>query len=248
MRRPVRGLSALTLTLAFVGGLRAADDAPEYIVEIDGFAVPAATAIDARAAFNDPDAAFAALAEKGRAAEAVSPFFTCGVCVKPAIAAWFVDRDGKRVYACSEACRAALPGAWDAALAKILANRPAQKFGLLSNRPLPEGRARGYLVTLDDGFRYLSDVPSESFREHKTISVSLFAELAKNGDVAEPVSQVCPIMGNRVNRAVYIDRDGRRVFLCCKGCIGRANKQWVDVLKKLAEAAQQPDPQPMPTM
>jgi YHS domain-containing protein len=31
----------------------------------------------------------------------------------------------------------------------------------------------------------------------------------------------CPVMGNKIDKAVYVDRGGKRVYFCCPGCESR---------------------------
>ena len=35
---------------------------------------------------------------------------------------------------------------------------------------------------------------------------------------------VCPIMRGKINKAVYADHDGKRVYFCCPGCIAAFKK------------------------
>lgn len=37
------------------------------------------------------------------------------------------------------------------------------------------------------------------------------------------MQSVCPIMGNPINKDVFADHDGKRVYFCCAGCIGTFN-------------------------
>lgn len=33
------------------------------------------------------------------------------------------------------------------------------------------------------------------------------------------VQTACPVMGARINRALHVDYDGRRLYVCCPGCL-----------------------------
>jgi hypothetical protein len=38
---------------------------------------------------------------------------------------------------------------------------------------------------------------------------------------AEPKKQTtCPVMGGKINKAQYADVKGKRIYVCCPGCIG----------------------------
>lgn len=39
------------------------------------------------------------------------------------------------------------------------------------------------------------------------------------------MQQNCPVMGNAVNKELYVDYKGNRIFFCCKGCIPAFNKE-----------------------
>lgn len=46
----------------------------------------------------------------------------------------------------------------------------------------------------------------------------------------------CPVMGGRVNKQVYADYQGKRVYFCCPKCKATFQKDPAKYLKKLAEA------------
>ena len=35
----------------------------------------------------------------------------------------------------------------------------------------------------------------------------------------------CPVMGGPVNKKLFVDADGKRIYLCCKGCIAPVKKE-----------------------
>ena len=38
----------------------------------------------------------------------------------------------------------------------------------------------------------------------------------------EPKKQTtCPVMGGKINKAQYADVQGKRIYVCCPGCIGK---------------------------
>ena len=47
-------------------------------------------------------------------------------------------------------------------------------------------------------------------------------------DAAEAQPQTkCPVMGGDVNKSLYVDANGKRIYVCCPGCIDavKANPQ-----------------------
>jgi YHS domain-containing protein len=48
----------------------------------------------------------------------------------------------------------------------------------------------------------------------------------------------CPVMGGKINKNVYADFEGKRIYFCCKGCIPEFNKDPSKYMKKLEETGQ----------
>ncbi len=36
-----------------------------------------------------------------------------------------------------------------------------------------------------------------------------------------PVQKMCPVMGGEINKEVFVDHKGNRVYFCCPGCIDK---------------------------
>lgn len=52
--------------------------------------------------------------------------------------------------------------------------------------------------------------------------------------------KTCPVMGNPVNKDLYVDYNGKRIFVCCGMCIDQVKKDPEKYLKKLAEMGEEP--------
>jgi len=56
------------------------------------------------------------------------------------------------------------------------------------------------------------------------------------GDAAKSKPQtICPVMGGKINKEIYTDYEGKRVYFCCKGCIGEFKKNPAKHIKKLED-------------
>ena len=44
---------------------------------------------------------------------------------------------------------------------------------------------------------------------------------------------LCPIMGGKINKKVFADYKGKRVYFCCAGCISKFNKEPEKFVKKM---------------
>jgi len=55
----------------------------------------------------------------------------------------------------------------------------------------------------------------------------------------EPVNgitqTICPVMGNPINKDIYTDYKGKRVYFCCNACVGTFNKDPEKYMKKMAD-------------
>ena len=57
------------------------------------------------------------------------------------------------------------------------------------------------------------------------------------GDAAKSKPQTtCPVMGGKINKEIYTDYEGKRVYFCCKGCIDEFKKDPAKHIKELKEA------------
>jgi len=36
----------------------------------------------------------------------------------------------------------------------------------------------------------------------------------------------CPVMGLAVDESLYVDKDGKRIYVCCGGCIGEVKENF----------------------
>lgn len=65
--------------------------------------------------------------------------------------------------------------------------------------------------------------------------------------VAVKAQTTCPVMGGAIDKSKFVDYDGKRIYVCCGGCIATIKKNPAKYVKKLeaegitldkAEAAQ----------
>jgi YHS domain-containing protein len=50
----------------------------------------------------------------------------------------------------------------------------------------------------------------------------------------------CPVMKSKINKALYVDVDGKRIYVCCKGCIAPIKKKPAKYIKKLEKMGEAP--------
>ena len=54
----------------------------------------------------------------------------------------------------------------------------------------------------------------------------------------------CPVMGGTVNKQLYADYKGQRVYFCCMACPPQFAKEPEKYINKLKEMGQEPEPIP----
>ena len=60
-----------------------------------------------------------------------------------------------------------------------------------------------------------------------------FMEAAEQGILFENIQTTCPVSGEPIDKAVYEDYKGRRVYFCCEKCIAEFARTPGDYLDKL---------------
>jgi hypothetical protein len=51
---------------------------------------------------------------------------------------------------------------------------------------------------------------------------------------------VCPVMGGEIDKTKFIDYKGKRIYVCCAGCLEQIGKDPGKYVKKLAKMGQEP--------
>ena len=52
-------------------------------------------------------------------------------------------------------------------------------------------------------------------------------------EAAKVVQQSCPVEGNPISEDLYVDYEGKRIFVCCSTCVDIVKSDPVKYLKKL---------------
>jgi YHS domain-containing protein len=78
----------------------------------------------------------------------------------------------------------------------------------------------------------------------KNVMVSLVGVVAlclagfalAEGEATEPKAQTkCPVLGGEIDKSVYVDHGGKRIYFCCEMCIDKFKKDPEKYMKKLEE-------------
>jgi YHS domain-containing protein len=76
--------------------------------------------------------------------------------------------------------------------------------------------------------------------------LSMSAPNEVKADSAKPVAVVqqlkpqttCPVQGDPIDKNLYVDYNGKRIYVCCKGCLAEVTKDPEKQIKKLASMGQ----------
>ena len=77
------------------------------------------------------------------------------------------------------------------------------------------------------------------------IFASTFCLFLAVGTICVKPQETCPVMGGKVNKTLYSDHSGKRVYFCCAGCIAPFNKEPEKYIKQLEDAGVELDSVPV---
>ena len=52
-------------------------------------------------------------------------------------------------------------------------------------------------------------------------------------DIKGVEQTVCPVMGGKINKSIYTEYQGQKVYFCCGGCVGKFEKEPEKYISKL---------------
>jgi YHS domain-containing protein len=78
---------------------------------------------------------------------------------------------------------------------------------------------------------------------------SLLAADVKTAPASPPAAQgqpqtKCPVLGGNINKQIYADYQGKRIYFCCQGCDQEFKKNPEKYMKKLKEQGVALEPAP----
>lgn len=60
-----------------------------------------------------------------------------------------------------------------------------------------------------------------------------FSKFQEEGILLESVQTKCPVMGGKIDKEVFVDYKGRRIYFCCAGCEDKFLKEPGKYLQKI---------------
>ena len=67
------------------------------------------------------------------------------------------------------------------------------------------------------------------------VAATCAIQAATNAPIAAAKTQTtCPVMkGNPINPKLFVEQDGKRIYVCCAGCIGPVKKDFARYAKQI---------------
>ncbi len=66
--------------------------------------------------------------------------------------------------------------------------------------------------------------------------------LEDKGVTVAMLQSECPVMGGAIDKALYVDHDGKRIYVCCQGCIAAVTKDPSKYITSMEKAGVALDP------
>lgn len=77
---------------------------------------------------------------------------------------------------------------------------------------------------------------SETAVEHSADDGHDHSDHAGGGELT--VQTHCPVMGGAIDKSLFVDKDGKRIYMCCEHCREELTKDFDANVKKLEEKGQ----------
>ena len=77
-----------------------------------------------------------------------------------------------------------------------------------------------------------------------SVTVIVIFSLTLAGSVFAKEQVTCPVMGNKINKEIYADHEGKRVYFCCAMCIDTFKKDPAKYIEKMKKEGVEPDAVP----
>ena len=80
---------------------------------------------------------------------------------------------------------------------------------------------------------------------HVSLAILFVVSIVNISMAADSVEELkeqtlCPVMGGKINKDVYVDHNGMRTFFCCQGCESKFKADPDTYLKKMAANGEKP--------
>ena len=128
-----------------------------------------------------------------------------------------------------------LKGKSDAEKKKIIANCPMMKYMKSKNKkPLTKAEMAKMMANCPM-MKGKTDAEKKKMMASCPMGKCMAMMMAKTASAGK-VQTTCPVMGGKINKKFYADVKGKRVYVCCPGCVAKVKADPDKYIKKLEDA------------
>ena len=143
----------------------------------------------------------------------------------------YVDANGKRIYVCCAGCIDTVKKNPAKIISKI-EDQGVTLARLQSSCPIMGGKINPKLYADVKGKRIYVCCAGCIDAVNKDPD-KIIRKLEAHGVALTRPQSSCPIMGGKINPELYADVNGKRIYVCCQGCIGKIKNDPAKYIKKL---------------
>lgn len=110
--------------------------------------------------------------------------------------------------------------------------------GIFQGREVVLGPRAGDYYIVTKGLRQGEEVAVKgNFKIDSALQIRAQPSMmsAEKPETAEIKQTVCPVMGGKVNKDIYVDYQGKRIYFCCKGCDSKFKEDPEKYMKKMKD-------------
>lgn len=146
-----------------------------------------------------------------------------GEAVDPSV---FVMHNGQKVYFCCADCKEAFEANPDKYMEKLKASTEEGNTGVKLQTTCPiSGHEIDKNSYVDKDGQRIYTCCADCNKDVEANFDKYAKEMADKGITVAHLQSVCPIMGNPIDKEVYKDINGKRVYFCCASCESKMTEE-----------------------
>ena len=167
----------------------------------------------------------------------MKPQTTCPILGGKIDKSLYVDYEGKRIYVCCPGCIAEVKKDPAKYIEKLEAEGITLDKATIPQTtcPVMGGKINKNLFVEHGGKRIYACCPG-CLPELKKDPAKYIKKLEDEGITLDRVIKpqtICPVMGGKIDKSLYVDHEGKRIYVCCEGCLAEVKKDPAKYIQKL---------------
>ena len=157
----------------------------------------------------------------------------------------FADHDGKRIYFCCAGCTEKFEGDPEAYIEKLEDAGVTLEKAVVPQTtcPVMGGKINKNIFADYDGKRVYfccAGCPKKFEEDPEAFIKKLEAQGVTVEKLVVPQT-TCPVMGGKINKAIFADHAGKRIYFCCAGCTKKFEADPEAYIEKLEDQGVTPE-------